>query len=109
MPKSIASPIKRWPGTVTLSDPLTYSQVFSWEDALAAVQALEQPTQARLNAALLPAILACVEQWQLERFPTAPTAGNFPATPAQSAARLIAWLIQEISSLYREADEIPNA
>lgn len=109
MSKVITSPVDRWPGTVTLSDPLTFPQSLAVEDALAAAQELgEEASQRRQNYTVLPGLLGCVEKWDLDGFPEKPTADTFPSTPALAAAELIAWLIEEIISLYYEAEPDPN-
>lgn len=114
MSKVITSPVKRWPGTVTLSDPLTFPQVFAFEDANEAVQAevnngaKDDLSVARVSWLILPGVLSCVEAWNLKDFPAAPTVDTFPATPKLSRAYLIAWLVREITALYREAEESPN-
>jgi len=107
MSKAITSPVKRWPGTVTLSDPLSFPQAIAIEDAIEAVQAMEDPSQQRVNFAWLPALMDCVEKWELEGLADPPA--PFPATPAASSARLIVWLIREVSALFNEAEEAPNA
>jgi hypothetical protein len=110
--KIVASPIKRWPGTVTLCDPLTFPQVFALQDAFEAVSALEKPTLERLNYALLPAMLECVERWDLAGFPARPAPADFPASPKsvrEDAAALIAWLIEEIRLLFAESEAVPLA
>lgn len=112
MSKTIVSPVKRWPGTVVISDPLTYPQVFAWRDAIQAAQVIEGETEVDVHArnyALLPGILACTEEWHLEKFPENLNADNFPATPPASANRLLAWLVNEINLLFQEADEVPLA
>ena len=109
MSKVIESPVKRWPGTVTLSDPLTFPQALAVEDALKAAQELgEEASQRRQNYTVLPGLLECVEKWELENFPKTPTADTFPSTPATPSAELIAWLIEEIIGLYYEAEPDPN-
>lgn len=108
MSKIITSPVKRWAGTVKISDPLTFPQVFAFQDAIEAAKRAESSVMAS-NAAWLPGILACVEAWELENFPRNPTPETFPATPPGSSARLIAWLIGEIGGLFQESDPDPNA
>ena len=103
--KVITSPVKRFSGTVTLSDPLTFPQVIALQAAFDATQALEKPTPASVNYALLPGVLGCVEAWGLSGFPQVVTAETFPATPPVSSGRLIAWLVEEVSKLYQEADD----
>lgn len=129
MGKIITSPVKRWRGTVTLSDPLTIPQVMAYEDAMRAgkeaalehgntVQVKnksgEEETQANFFSArylytILPGVCACVEKWELEGLPAVVTAENFPGSPKMDSARLLSWIIGEISKLYTEAEEVPNA
>lgn len=104
MPRVITSPVKRWPGTVTLPDYLDYSQAQAFGEAVEAAQALGETTALRYRATMLPGLLACVQAWELGGgFDPA----RFPATPAQSAARLFAWLAGEVSALFSEADDVP--
>ena len=109
MPKIITSPVKHFPGTVTLSDPLTFSQCFAIEDALEVSLKLEKETTLRrYYYALLPGVLACIEKWELDNFPAIVARENFPASPKKPVSELISWLIAEISKLYLGEVEIPN-
>lgn len=96
---------------MTIADPLTAPQYLAWQAALREAQGkLESgsTTQADVDAAILPAILACAEKWELAGFPATPTAETFPFTPRQSREALIAWLVKEIAALSDEADDVPN-
>ena len=108
MSKIISSPSKRWPGSVKLADPLTFPQLFGFQDALDAARAVTDGNDARLNHALLVGIIPCVEEWNLANFPTPVTPDNFPATPMRAAGQLITWLIRELTELFGDAAEIPN-
>lgn len=108
MPKVIFSSVGRFSGAVTLSDPLTFPQKFALEDANKVAIGLGETTQSRLNYALLPGICACVEKWELEGLPEDITPDNFPATPPVASAELVAWLLEEITLLYTEAEAVPN-
>ena len=109
MSKIISSPVKAFPGTVVLSDPLTYPQTFAFEDAIeASKEAGEGATQDRLRYILLAGVLSCVEEWHIEGVPQYPTRDTFPNTPKLSAARLVNWLVNEIVAMYQEGEEIPN-
>jgi hypothetical protein len=110
MSKVIKSPVKRFPGEVTLSDPLTFPQVFAIQDALAEAGELGPDSNVmRYNRAILPGVLECVEKWGLKNFPKDPTPDTFPATPSLASANLVAWLISEISELFNEAEPDPEA
>jgi hypothetical protein len=111
MGKVITSPVPRFPGTVTLSDPLTFPQVFAFGDAYTAARALgEGATLLRVKYAVLPGLIACVEKWELGGgFPASPTPDTWPSTPVQAAVSLIVWLEGEISDLFTEAETVPLA
>ncbi|GAF73997.1 unnamed protein product [marine sediment metagenome] len=85
-------------------DPLTYPQIFAWNDAIEEVQALYAkhkgaetlPQLARVNFLLLPGILPSVKAWKLKNIPKEPTLETFPATPNQAAGELMEWLRGEM-------------
>jgi hypothetical protein len=109
MSKVLTSPIKRFPGTVTISDPLTLPQVIAFERSINADKALDKTVSVgEHNLVLLPGMCACVEEWHLDGLGQL-TPETFPGTPRGSSIHLIIWLVNAISDLYREADEIPNA
>ena len=109
MSRVIDSPVKRWPGRVILPDYLTAPQDAAFEDALAEARNFDPETQgAHYTNALIPGVLACVEKWELEGFPQPITADNFPKTPRQSFAELLAFLIREVTKIY-EDEPVPNA
>ena len=127
MSKTIVSPVKKWPGSVTISDPLNISQAMAFEEAINGLQefratlpkyevtdkngnkkSVVDTLSAKYRSLLIPGICACVEKWELDGLRVV-TPDNFPATPKLSSARLALWLSDEITNLYREADEIPNA
>jgi hypothetical protein len=131
MSKILTSPVKRWPGTITIPDFLTFDQAMAWEEALSNGKKLlpeiefeykddgsidtSKLTEEHLkffgmthslkyaNEAL-PGIKACVLEWNLKDFDPE----NFPATPRQSRVDLIGWIISEITKLYKEENEVPN-
>jgi hypothetical protein len=82
--------------------------VFAVEDALQAARELNGASQARLNFAILPGILACVEEWELEGLGRPVTLETFPATPVRASAELVGWLVEEVVKAYRGEEVIPN-
>lgn len=125
MSRVITSPVKRWPGTVTLADPLNYEQLAAWQDAVSEAERIKAALQAPLGTTLivgdivgypqiaqvfLPGVCACVEAWDIggTGWPAVVGPGTIPATPRAPAARLLSWLIGEISNTISEADDIPN-
>ena len=115
MSRVITSPVKRWPGTVTLADPLTFPQYIAWMDAVEAAQGDKETLTVsdaaflpRVTAAILPGICACIEAHDLKGLPPILVVETFPATPRIASGRLIAWLIGEINLLMQEAEDLPN-
>ena len=100
MSKVIQSPVKKWAGSVTLADPLTFPAYIAWRDAIREAQAFKDD-YVRYSAALLPGVLACVEKWELKGFSPDP----FPATPRDSSDKLLAWLLREIGAVANEGGE----
>ena len=106
MGRVLQSPVKRWAGTVTVADPLTFTQFIAWNDALREAhqhKAIDEKPgdYLRYCAALLPGVLACVEKWELKGFSPSP----FPATPRDSSDKLLAWLLREIGAIASEGGE----
>ena len=117
MPRIITSPVKRYPGTVTLSEPLNFVQLFSWRDAHEAAQEYVEAVDSghlvvrdvlRYQRALLAGALRCVESHTLGGLPATLTADTFPATPIKAALSLAQWLSNEIAALIAEDDEAPK-
>ena len=119
----ITSPVKRFPGTVTLPDFLILPQVLAWDETLIRKDEIKgrlpqdrEPTfperkkfRGELDAAYLPAIFGIVQEWHIEGVPDVPTIENFPLTPRTPSAELTSWLIREIEALYYGEIDIPNA
>ena len=110
MPKVIRSPVEKYPGTVTLSDPLNFPQLIAFQDAIDEVGNLSsgETSWLKLRYALLPGLIACVEKWELEGVAEHPTVDTFPATPLRPAGELIDWIQEEVTALLLEAETVPN-
>lgn len=109
MSKQITSPLKRWPGSVVIADPLTIPQAQFIEAGL------KQPAQkgekvffTALDVMKLPAVLACVEKWELENFPPAVGMDNFPASPRKDSHLLVDWIFGELLKVYSGEAIVPN-
>jgi hypothetical protein len=101
--RTISSPVRKWPGTVTLADPLTFPQYLAWKDAIESALGIKDD-YTRHSAALLPGLCACVETWGLEGL-GALTPETFPASPRRASDALLTWLVREINRGITEADE----
>ena len=129
MSKVLTSPVKQWPGTITLPDYLTINQAIDYEDAIDSANALlpkiedndneeiikekkakiaEIISSKKYERELLPGIFACVESWNLQGLENI-SVDNFPGTPKRARAELFYWLLGSISELYKDETEIPNA
>ena len=110
MSKVITSPIERWKGSVTIADPLTLPQAHAIESGLTMPQegADGRIWLSVIDGNQLPAIVACVEKWELQNFPDNVTADNFPASPRVASHKLIEWLFTEIRKVYMGEAEVPN-
>lgn len=125
--KIIESPVRHFPGTVTIADPLNFSQWVAWraaldnaslerEKAVEAVGGEEKPpmTYGEIGlddacaVAAIPGICACVERWELANFPEAVTPETFPATPRWRIAALLVWLTREIDAVAFRGGSDPN-
>jgi hypothetical protein len=132
MSKVIVSAVKRFPGTVTISDPMTFSQWMAWrasrdnatlEHAHAVGENDEgQPVSTltygdigmvdAYSIATIPGVLACVEKWELENFPETVTVDTFPAAGSNytrwDIAALLVWIAKEIDAVAFGGGDDPN-
>jgi hypothetical protein len=109
MSKVVNSHSKKWPGTITLCDPMTLSQAAAWETAIGRAQKVidaRDGGRAAYDFALLPGVFACVEKWDLKGLENV-TLETFPLKPHKERAALLAFLIGEITELYKDT-EVPN-
>ena len=108
MTKQIISPVARWAGTVTIADPLTQIQAHAIEAGL------RQPEEGHedngriwlsvIDDMKLPAVLACVEKWDLKDF----TPDPFPYSPRNDSHKLIDFIFQELFKVYIGEADIPK-
>lgn len=108
MGKVITSPVKRFPGTVTLPDGYTFPQIIAFDKSLADARGDGQ-TNTEMWFTMLRGLIPCVESWNLTGVPSAPTPETFPATPRGAATRLVSWLFEEIAKHQSDDDADPNA
>ena len=110
MSKTVTYTSDKWGGSVTFHDPLTLEQEAAWESAILASKALGSDVGlAEQQVKIIPGILACVERWELKDFPERITLANWPTRPRLERAKLIAWLVKNISDLYEDSVTVPNS
>lgn len=110
MSKVITSPIERWKGSVTIADPLTFTQAQAIEQGLTMPQESDNGRiwLSVIDGNQLPAIFACVEKWELANIPADVTLATFPASPRVASHKLVEWIFSELRSVYLGEAEIPN-
>lgn len=106
MSKTIASPVKKWPGSVTLQDPMLFPAYMQLKACLDDAQIVDDAAQKM--SVTLPGICVCVEKWELKDLGQI-TPETFPASPLKASAELFAWLMGEVMGLLMEAEEVPNS
>ena len=104
--KTIASPVKKWPGSVTLQDPILFPAYMKLKGALEDAELLDDAAQKMQGT--LYGICPCVEKWDLAGLGQV-TPETFPASPLKASAELFAWLMGEVMALLMEAEEVPNS
>jgi len=107
MSKTIESPVKEFPGTVTLPKHLTMPQALAYESAVRRAMALNEEggSQSEYDAVMVEAICECVEEWELEGFEQL-SPDTFPFTPRKPSIALIAWLFDALTEMYNP--EVPK-
>jgi hypothetical protein len=106
MSKIITSEIKKFPGTVTLSDPISYPQYERWSKAWESQLELSKEERETLTneKVMWAEIMPMVEKWELENFdPNKP-----PAAPRVPVIELLIWLVTEVGKIINEGTD-PNA
>ena len=106
MSKTFVSEFKRWPGSVTFYDPLTLPQVVAFQEATYAASRIENATAKQHQQVLLPAILTCVERWEIEGVEA--DADKFPASPMAETDRFFSWLYGSLISIAVGSEGDPN-
>jgi hypothetical protein len=115
MSRIVISPLTRWAGSVTLADPLNMAQGELIEAGMVRAEPDKDGTvrYTVMDKPQIPAIIACVEKWELKDFPEPgksekPTPENFPWSPRKDSHELIEWLYSEIRKIYLGELEVPN-
>jgi len=115
MSRTININLSAWRGTVEIFDRLHLSQVELVEEALLdeGEQVKNIPESGRirftqLDKPKLPALLACVEKWNLSDFPDSVTVDTFPMTPRKAAHELIETIFDEIRKVFNGELQVPN-
>lgn len=88
-----------------MADPLTISQAHLIEAGMRQPETQDERVWLSvIDEMKLPAIMGCVEKWELENF----TPDPFPASPRIDSHKLIDWLFGEILQIYFGEAIVPN-
>ena len=90
MSKVITSPIKRYPGTVTLPDPLTWDQLSRWGDFVSNFKG-NTFDNLHAEAAFLPGFVEAID---IQNFPKDPA--NNPPKHLKDFSALMDWIVGEV-------------
>jgi hypothetical protein len=107
MGKLIHSPVDKFPGDVTLFDPVPYPAYIEWEKALRFEGMPDDKEEQKglfKQQALFNGARAMVEKWEIPNFDI----DNPPAAPNRVAiVRLLSWLVAEIGIVIKGESD-PN-
>ena len=132
MTKIVESSVEGFKGKVHFASPLNLDQVFAIEDAKDnAIQIEPSAFLTKLNEFqgvkddngevvkaqwsskadkfFIPALLLCVEKFEVENIPEKPTLETFPLTPRAKSQKFIDFLWSQLESVYAGEVEVPNA
>jgi len=100
----------KWEGSVEIADPLNIEQAQAIADSLDLPQKNADGTYytIALDAKKIPAILACVEKWNLKGFPETVNIKTYPASPRKAAHALANLIHSELVKVYVGDTEVPN-
>lgn len=111
MSKIIQSNIKHFTGTVTIPERFTLPQCNEIDKAFGNPNDSERGERvwkSVLDMQVLPALLTCVEKWDIENFPENLSSNNFPATPRKESHDFIMFVWDEVKKIYYGERILPN-
>lgn len=101
---------------MTIFDRFVLSQVELIETALLdnkevfdkAVKDKKAPRYTEVDKPKLPALIACVEKWEVEGLPDKMTVETFPLTPRSKSSQFVELVFDAIRQVYNGEIEVPN-
>lgn len=110
----IESPVDIWPGTITLKENLYLPQTVAVIEAVEETGFLNkeegEPFFVKLSdhLTMLPAILDCIDEWNIEGYPRPTSEKDFLGRPLAKATTLATWLFNEVFNYILDVDSVPN-
>jgi hypothetical protein len=109
MSKSITSTVEKFKGSVIIADPLNLAQARLIEAGMTQPEGEDgRVWLSVIDENQLPAVIACVEKWEVENIPEGVTLDNFPATPRKQSHELVSFVFGELLKVYFGELKIPN-
>lgn len=110
MSRKIISDIKGFEGSVEIADPLTLSQAQLVENGMEKPKLGEDGRYwlSVKDEFQLPAVIACVEKWEIKNISASPTIDTFPGSPRVTSHDLIDLIFSEIRKIYLGKINVPN-
>ena len=110
MSKKVDVKIGKWVGSVEIADPLTIPQAQLIEQGMKPIDGGEDGKVflSQIDANQLPAVIACVEKWDVTNIPENATLDNFPASPRKASHDLVDHIWREVLKVYLGEATIPN-
>jgi hypothetical protein len=102
MGKVITSPVEKFPGTVTLYDPVPYPAFITWQKAIRKAGEIADTSDGETQLEMFKGAEACIESWNIEGFDISEPV----ATPRTPVVELLGWLVTEIGKVFNADD--PN-
>lgn len=102
MGKVITSPVEKFPGTVTLYDPVPFPAFVAWQKALRKSKEIDNAADAEAQMYMFEGVAAMVEKCDLKGFDISAPIAN----PMNDVLKLLAWLVTEIGNVLNSDD--PN-
>lgn len=126
MSKKVLCEIEGFKGFVHFAQPLNLEQVFAIEDAQDKAIEIEPSAfltklnerrgtpdtvswSSRVDVHIIPAIVKCVDKFEIEGLPEKLTLETFPATPRSKATAFVSWCFNQLMTIYAGEQEVPNA
>ena len=109
--KIIESPVARFPGSITLYDPITYPQLIEWRDNNTKFYECFNNKDKKIfegEQFAWKAIFAVSEEVTIKGFESRDV-DKIPSTPLSLIDELLAYLIGEIRKYIAKEEEVPNS
>jgi hypothetical protein len=116
MSRKIEINTKTFKGSVTIADPITIPMALLIDEAMGPPpEKKEQDGNTKkvwltpIDVRILPAVLACVEKWEVSGIPENVTEDTYPASPRADSHSVLMDIFNELMRVYFGDLNVPNA